>query len=104
MMEPPLPGSALTEECLAHFRQGSNLAYMKMVCHFSEPLNGFVFRLTGNAKASAEIVQDSFNQLWLRHEIIYTAAGIEAFLYTAARWSCFIYLERPNYHGSIFQR
>jgi len=98
MKESSFPGSALTEECLQHFQKGSNLAYITIVCHFSKPLGSFVSRFTGNATATAEIVEDSFNKLWLRHEIMCTAAGIEAFLFTVARHGCLLYQQQYNHH------
>ncbi len=77
---------------------------MAIVCHFRESLGEFVYRLTGNTKTTLEIVEDSFNKLWLRHEMMRTATDIETFLLTAARHACFIHLNRSNNHGSIFQR
>ena len=97
-------GSALSDECLAHFQKGSIVAYISIVCHYSEPLGSFVSRLTGDANVAAEIVQDSFNKLWLRHAVIGNADSIEAFLYTSARHSCFMHLDKGSKHGSIFQR
>ncbi|HSC39872.1 MAG TPA: hypothetical protein VLD19_18445 [Chitinophagaceae bacterium] len=92
MKEFSLPGNVLSGECMRHFRQGSNLAYAMIIGCFSERLSDFVQVQTGNAKVTSEIVQSSFNRLWLRHAVIADAAGIEAFLFTEARRACVAFM------------
>ena len=92
MNEFSLPGNTLSGECMRHFRQGSNLAYAAIIGCFSERLSRFVQEQTGDAKATSDIVQSSFNRLWLRHAVIADAAGIEAFLYTEARHACVAFM------------
>ncbi len=70
---------------------------MTIVCHFRQTLGDFALRMTGDAKTATEIVEDSFNKLWLRHEMMSTADSIEAFLFTAARHGCFIHLDQSNH-------
>ena len=92
MKEFSLPGNTLSGECMRHFRQGSNLAYATIISCFSERLRGFVQAQTGDALATSDIVQNSFNRLWLRHAVITDAAGIEAFLFTEARHACVAFM------------
>ena len=99
MKESSIPENALTEECLRNFKNGSNLAYLSVVAHFSEPLRRFVVQFTPDENAASGIVQDCLNKLWLRHPVINGARDIETFLYTAARQRCFAHLELRKRQG-----
>lgn len=89
-------GEPTDSELLGRIRKGDHAAFEELFRGYYEDLCGFVESRIGESKASEDLVQNIFLNLWRRREDLTIRTSIKAYLFGAARHESLDYREKKR--------
>ena len=90
---------AVTPEVVASLRNGMHEAFDTVYLHYKKPVTLFIYKLTGSAEETEEIVQEVFVNIWAKRDQIDVTKNIKNYLFTIAKNTALKKIYRGNVAG-----
>lgn len=98
-----MPESFNDEQLLHAIARGEHDALEQLYARYWQGLFIAAYNILRNKTACEDIVQEVFVQLWQRRAAIRIHTSLEAYLYTAVRYSVFKHIKEEEAHSRVFK-